>query len=449
MAVVNELVTKFVFEGSLKPLKNFQEVLKTSIIGIAKYGAALAAVGAATAAWANSTLRGAESLVRLSEDTDISITKLQEMQLITAQNGASAESFESSILSLTSKIGDAATQGSEDFNRLGISIRDSEGNIKSTDTVLGELTGKFRTLSQEQQISFAEKLGIDNKVIGAFNKSDEALKKITERARKFGLVTEDQTKGLNDYFASIETLRFGFTAVSRQMALNFAPVLGKLSNNVTDFLADFGSVFGPILAEFVDGIGNLLGAVNDFINATIGWKPLLLGFGLALAIAFPIVPIIAGIALLLVAIEDILTAFKGGKSVIADFFTEFLGIDIVANMTAAFDVLSVVIDNLKCKFSAMISFFTDAAGTIGNVFKDISSFFGDDNDINVNANQGNIAQPLPIGASNDNRSTTQVMSNDIKIEIKTNDPEAAGLAVSNALNTQLEQASFRYGKGGR
>jgi len=41
---------------------------------------------------------------------------------------------------------------------------------------------------------------------------------------------------------------------------------------------------------------------------------------------------------------------------------------------------------------------------------------------------------------------TNNMNNDIKIEVKSNDPEAAGLAVSTALNRELENASFQFNK---
>jgi len=169
MAVVNELVTKFTFKGSLKPLKDFQSGLKDSIIGLAKYGAGAIAAASATALWANSVLRGSESnsvlrgsesLVRLSQDTDLSIKKLQQYQFIAAQNGVTTDSFTQSIKTLSEKIGEAATTGSDDFNRLGISVRDANGNIRTTDDILKDITRSFRGLSQAQQISFAQKLGI-------------------------------------------------------------------------------------------------------------------------------------------------------------------------------------------------------------------------------------------------------------------------------------------------
>ena len=440
MAVVEELVTKFVFTGSLKPLQNFQSGLKSSIVSMSKYGLAIAAVTAATAAWANSTLRGAESLIRLSEDTGLAIGKLQEMQLITAQNGVSTSLFESSILSLTDKIGEAATQGSEDFNRLGISVRDSAGNIKSADTILNELNGKFKTLSQSQQISFSRKLGIDNKVISAFNKTDEALKAITDRAKKFGLITNKQTKELNKYYASIETLKFGFSSVSRQMALNFAPILTKLSEKITEFLADFSSTFGPVIIEFVDGIALLLGGVNKLISATIGWKPVLIAFGAAMLIAFPVIAIVAGVALILAAVEDLMVAFSGGKSVIADFFKDTFNVDIVNGITGAIDFLAEALATVNLNFSELGEILSlPGLGQLGKVVDTIGNLFGGDS--------GNI-QAVPISSSVGGN-TSNAMTNHIKIEVKSNDPIAAGQAVSSALNTQIEQASSQFGKGGR
>lgn len=444
MAVVNELVTKFTFQGSLKPLKEFQDDLKGSIVELGKYGLALGATALATALWADSTLKGAESLVRLSQDTDASIESLQQWEFIAAQNGVGADEFANSIIGLSDKIGEAATQGNEDFNRLGISIRDSNGDIRSTEDVLGDLTTSFQGLSQTQQVNFANKLGIDQNLITAFDKTDAELQKLTKTASKFGLVTTDQTKELDAYFASMESLKFGFTAVSRQVALQFAPTIQALSNNVTDFLAEFGTVFAEVFGEFFEGIGKLISGFDSVIEATVGWKVVLIGFGAALAVAFPIIPIIAGIGLLLVAVEDIITAFEGGKSVIADLFTDTFGIDIVQSLTDIFAGITAV-------FDFYINLWTSAFDTIVDVFKGISSFFGSgDSNIEANLNTnaaGQSLQALPAANNNQNNNTSN-MNNSIKIEVKSNDPEAAGLAVSTALNRELENASFQFNKNG-
>ena len=441
MATVNELITKFTFQGSLKPLKDFQEDLKGSIVELGKYGLALGATTLAAALWADSTLKGAETLVRLSQDTDLTIERLQELEYIASQNGVSADSFANSISGLSDKIGEATTQGSEDFNRLGISIRDGEDNIRSTEDVLGDLTNKFQGLSQTQQINFANKLGIDQNLITAFNKTDAELEQLTETAGKFGLVTTKQTKELDKYYASIESLKFGFTAVSRQVALQFAPTIDNMSKNIVGFLAEFGVVFAEVFGEFFEGIGKLLGAFDSVIEATIGWKVALIAFGAALSVAFPIIPIIAGIGLLLVAVEDIITAFEGGKSVIKDFFSDTFGIDIVKSLTNIFEGINAV-------FDFYINLWTSAFDGIVNVFKGIASFFGNDNNIeaNLNANStGQTLQALPTTTNNQNNNTN-TMTNDIKIEVKSNDPEAAGLAVSTALNRELENASFQFNK---
>jgi hypothetical protein len=450
MAVVNELVTKFTFKGSLKPLKEFQDGLKSSIVSIGKYGAALGVVATATAVWANNTLKGTETLVRLSQDTDISIQKLQQLQLIAASNGVTADSFTNSITELNSKIGEAATQGSEDFNRLGVSVRDANGNIRSSEEILLDLNKSFKNLSQAQQINFAKKLGIDQNLITAFNKSDEELAALTKRASKFGLVTADQTKELDKYYASIETLRFGFTAVSRQVTLKFAPVLQGLSNNVTDFLAEFGTTFATVFAEFIDGVGNLLSFFNKLIESTIGWKATIIAIGAAVAVAFPVTAIVGAITLILVAIEDLITAFEGGKSVIADFFKESFGIDIVETSKEVFNFINAGIDLIIEKFRSLIDFFGTASQKISGVFSGVADFFGFGGDEQPNNAAGaNTLQPLAATTNNRNIATNNNVNNQIKIEVKSNDPEAAGQAVSTALNRELEQASFQYGKGGR
>ena len=458
MAVVNELITKFTFQGSLKPLKKFQEDLKGSIVELGKYGLALGATTLAAALWADNTLKGAETLVRLSQDTDLTIERLQELEYIASQNGVSADTFANSIGTLSDKIGEAATQGSEDFNRLGISIRDADGNIRTTEDVLGDLTSKFQGLSQTQQINFANKLGIDQNLITAFNKTDAELEQLTKTAGKFGLITTEQTKELDKYYASVESLKFGFTAVSRQVALQFAPTIDNMSKNIVGFLGEFGQTFAEVFGEFFEGIGKLLSAFNSVIEATVGWKVVLIAFGAALSVAFPIIPIIAGIGLLLVALEDIITAFDSGKSVIKDFFTDTFGIDIVKELTAAFEVLGSWVDILTDKFLKLVDFFSSAGKKIKDLFSAVVSFFGGNNKIEANVNQNVQQSPQPLQQSNvralqalptnntNMNSNTNTMTNDIKIEVKSNDPEAAGLAVSTALNRELENASFQFNK---
>ena len=72
MAVVNELVTKFTFEGSLAPLGDFQKGLKNSIIGMAKF----AAVGIAAAlgvGWAIAGKNGKK--IALTKSTKINLVE--------------------------------------------------------------------------------------------------------------------------------------------------------------------------------------------------------------------------------------------------------------------------------------------------------------------------------------------------------------------------------------
>ena len=458
MAVVNELVTKFTFKGGLKPLKDFQKGTRAAVVSLGKYGLALGAATLAAGLWANKTLQGAETLVRLAQNTDLSIAKLQELQYIAQQNGVEANTFASNIESLGEKIGEAATQGNEDFNRLGVSVRDSAGNIRSTSEVLGDLTKSFQGLSKSEQISFAGKLGIDKNLINSFSKTDEELNKLRETAAKFA-ITKEQSKELDKYYASTKNLGSAFTSVSRQVALQFAPSMGALSDNITEFLADFGKGFGAAFGQFFKFIGNLIGGFDDLISATIGWKPILAAFGAALTIAFPIIPIIAGIGLLLVSIEDLIVGMRGGKSVIVDFFKEAFDIDIVGKIdrfTNSFSSLKEMIKSVAILFRPLLKLINNTFKPLENI-PGIPKIFSDSNKaldgldrelIPSLGNKGSVPMPLPSQRNNQNNNTNNNMTNSINIEVRSNDPQAAGLAVSTALNRELENASFNFSKNG-
>lgn len=462
--VVNDLVTKFSFLGSTRPLDEYNVTLGGSIKLLGGMALGLTAGAAAFGFWADSVLGGVDALGALSKESGISVAAIQELSFMAEQTQSTAAAMESTIASLSTTIGSAAQKGSEDFARLGISVRDANGQVKNADTVLGEVSDRFRALglSINEQKSFAGALGIDSSLLQLMGKTTAEMGAMRERARELGTLTAEQTKQAEEYKKSLNAMWFGVNAVSNLVAVGFAPTLRGLAEDFTDLIADNKEWIVSGVQTSIEWIGNFVAAFKRLMPvmalvgvAFIALKLYALGFGGAMALAFaPVTLVVVGVTALVLIIDDLIVAFKGGQSVIADFFAEFFGIDIVSVMR---DVAGVA----DAMFSAFIGL---GASIYDRVFAPMFSLIGDAiagilpdwalDLIGDNSAAGaSIAtrNTIPIGASTvpggstDNRRIEQ--SNEINIY--TADARAAGAAVSDSLQAQLDNANTQLATGGR
>jgi len=123
-AEINELLTKFSFVGSLKPLEGFNKNLKSSLKLLAGMSTAIVGAAAGFAAWTSSVTAAIDPMVQLSRETGASIASIQELGFAASQNGSSLEAVQSSIKELTKRAGEFARTGggpaAESFMQLGV-----------------------------------------------------------------------------------------------------------------------------------------------------------------------------------------------------------------------------------------------------------------------------------------------------------------------------------------
>jgi len=177
-----------------------------------------------------------------------------------------------------------------------------------------------------------------------------------------------------------------------------------------------------------------------------------LGFaGVMGVILSPVVLITAGVAALLLIVDDLIVAFNGGNSVIASFFKDTFDIDIVKVLTEAFKYLMTYgIDPIIEGFKLLWSYWVEISKAILSGGRKVFEFFGIGADeAATNSAAGATRIPIdatPAGAARiDNRQVNQ----DVKIDVRTDDPAAAGRAIDDSLQRQLNNANAQLSTGGR
>ncbi|MBC6504101.1 phage tail tape measure protein [Citrobacter freundii] len=397
MAIVNELITKFGFIGDLAPQETFNANLKASIGLLAGMGAAIQGSAGAMAAWFTSIIDGLDPLVQFHRETGLSVEGLQELGRVAELNGSSMEAVTSSIGEMTMRIGEFVSTGEGEMadiaKRLGMSFKDSQGKVKDATQTFTELSDKMRGMSHAEKFSLLDKMGIDRSMVQMLSLSREELDKSLKQARDWGVVTTEQADAAAEFNNSLKDLRMGYSSVSTQVALSFLPMLKDIIDGMREWLhanADLIKNGLHHLGEIIFSVAGMIRRLLPLIGlATAGfviWKIAAIGLRTVLSTIFsPVLLITAAIVGILLVIDDLVVAMQGGQSVIADFFKDTWGIDIVPGLLVIKDAVMVVVDyiidgfkglveNIKLLFSALGKLITgDFQGAFDDIVKMVTN----------------------------------------------------------------------------
>lgn len=477
---IAELVTKFLFKGSLKPLEEYNVGLGTAVKGLSIFSTAAFTSAAALSAFVVSSAEAAESQISLSKQTSLSVEKIRELSYVAGQFGISASTAESSISSLNKKIGEAAISGSEVFSRLGISVRDMKGDTKDVATVLEDVRKRFRTanFSLQQKVSFTDSLGLDSRFIEVLDLSDSKFKDMIRTIRSFGVVTEKQAEALEHINQNTATWHAGLKALRTQIAVQLAPAFEEMTKGFSSFIKNHSRDIARFFKHFADLVVSAAGAIKRLapvIGIAIGlftaWKIASIGLGAALDFALaPVVLITAGITAAVLIVDDLIVAFEGGNSVIATMFKKLTGLDlspflqkIVYVAKNALPLFYEAVSKVITKVEKVFLNFFDRIGEKFKVFKtwgnDVKRFFGFSTTPVLTAAQkkdklqaDQLAKvPLPTWGLSSNigrGSNTTHVTQQVNIDVKSTDPHKAAAEIKSQLNDHLRYTQSQFAVGG-
>ncbi|EBG6486129.1 hypothetical protein T061_07725 [Salmonella enterica subsp. arizonae] len=347
MAIVNELITKFGFIGDLAPQETFNANLKASIGLLAGLGAAIAGSAAGVAGWVTSISQSIDPLVQFSRETGVAIETVQTLGYAASVNGSSVDALQASLGEMTKRVGEFVSTGEGEAKdvaeRLGLQFKDMNGQVKNSDVIFRELADKLHGMSQAEKFSVLDKMGIDRSMVQLLSMTGEEISSLQNKAEALGVVTQDQADQFAAYNDSLTTLGKGFDGIKFQVAVGFVPVLKDLVDGFTDFLIANKDLIKNGLAHLGEIIFSVMGMIRRFLpiiglitTGFVAWKIAAIGLRTVLATIFsPVVLITAAIVAVVLVIDDLLTAMEGGQSVIADFFKDNWGIDIVPALKEA------------------------------------------------------------------------------------------------------------------
>ncbi|MDQ0352485.1 hypothetical protein J2R98_002329 [Alkalibacillus filiformis] len=289
---------KKAFGQTQRNLKNFRQGLGNAAKMAGKF--ALGVAGAATAAagvgvgMANRFSKTADEIDKASQRAGVHTDYLQEMRHAMDQVGVSESALEKALQRTNQRYGQAM-QGNEKYtealNTMNISLRDQEGNMRSTEDVFQEAIdylGEMESSSERAALAsefFGEKTA--QELMPALEKGGDEIKKLRDEAHDLGAVIgEDGIEAGVLWADTMDKVKKTFQGFFSTIAMKVLPTFQRFLDAGLDKLPAMQDKLQRAL-EIVGGVLSWLGdtglsifhsirdAIRDNFNPTMNFRDLL------------------------------------------------------------------------------------------------------------------------------------------------------------------------------
>tara|TARA_R100000963_G_scaffold33635_2_gene26121 strand:- start:1933 stop:3879 length:1947 start_codon:yes stop_codon:yes gene_type:complete len=206
-------------------------------------GALAGVVGVAGfTAFSSKLLEVADRLDKVAIQTGLTVEQLQALQFASSQSGVSSETFNASMNKFNRILGEANSgipKAQEAYKKLGIQIKDDEGGLKSSATLLLEVADAFSLIEEpadkaKTATDLFGRAGIDL-IPMLQNGSRDILNFENTLVNAGGIIEKTATQDIAKFNDSLDLL-------SRVTLANFSKILVPLLPALTTIAGSFGDI---------------------------------------------------------------------------------------------------------------------------------------------------------------------------------------------------------------
>ena len=304
-------------------------------------------------------VEAAATLAHTSDMLGIAVGDLQAFQYAAATAGISAEESTNAIRFLNKNIGEAATKGGDGaaaFSKLGVQLKDASGKIRPTNDIIADVADGFAKLP-DPAVKTATAMGIFGRagarMIPLLNKGSAGLAELSKEFEELGGgIDEEFIAAAEDAEHQMAKMDLASKGLKSTLASALLPTFVKVVGWVTQTVASLRA-FSEHSYIVQTGLSTL-GVVALGLVAIWG------------VLNFEILLVVLAIGLLVLIVDDVYTAFKGGRSVIGDFLDSIFGLGASSVM---FNTLKTWVHETMIQFSLL----GDELGAIGGAASDMTN----------------------------------------------------------------------------
>ena len=458
--VIKEFLVSLGFDVKTGELNKFSGGINAAGVQAAAMGAALLGAATAITAFVSHIAGEMDTLQDLAEATNNSSAAIDKLGYIAELSDSSISAVNSSLATLNKNAGDAAMgigRAKVVFEKMGISVKDSNGKLKNSASLMTEIGDKIKGMEKGQQQAVLSRLGIDPTLLKTLTTDVSGLAdgydKMMEAA---GFSFEEATQNASDFEDSQIKLGLTFKKLQQAIASKFFKYIAKSFDQMTQLIVKnmplivksitpiievvfkLVDLFAFLASTVLQVIGFIVGGLVKLNDATDGWAGYIMGAIVAWKLlnatflASPIGMVLALAAAIALLVDDFNVWQEGGKSLIdwgkwkeeVDLVIGFIDL-LQKNISTSFQIIFAAIDGvvklLKGDLSGAFIAATDAALNFLSLFSNVADFAGQ---ISNYAQSPSPAEGAGMGGggSSINQQTT--------INVNGGDPAATGRAVA-------------------
>lgn len=246
-----------------------------------KVGAFVAAAGVAAAAVAGArwltdltgkALDAAGRLDDLAQATGVSGETLSRFSIAAKLGGTDIEGLAGGLQKLNIKIDDAANGGSQAaaaFGRIGVSVKDAGGEVRSTEDILGDVAERFATMEDGAAktaiaVDLFGKSGTN--LIPMLNSGRDGLDEAARAADALGItLSEDTIAAAAAAGDSLDLMGQISVGLGNKIMAEVAPTITGLTERFTAFVIESGAV--DVAAKVIAGAFNVIVNAGQIVTA--------------------------------------------------------------------------------------------------------------------------------------------------------------------------------------
>jgi len=266
-------VTEKELKRANKTITDFSNKLGNGLANAAKVaGAGMLAVGAAIGATIAKTTEQGDKIDKMSQKMQMSRQTFQELDYVFSQNGADISVMQTGMSKLA-KTMDGAKSGAKasvlTFQRLGISLSDSSGKMKTTENVMFEALDRLQKMPEG-----AEKSSLAMQLFGKsatelaplLNGNAKSVSELRQKFQDLGMGMSDEAINASvRYKDTMDSLNRSFQGIMYSVGAEFLPIVQSVADKIQANMPQIKQAVMPVM----QGIGNLIKFVANNLNILI------------------------------------------------------------------------------------------------------------------------------------------------------------------------------------
>lgn len=266
--------------------------------GMAVVGGAIATGATAVYKFAEKSASAADTVDKMSQKIGISREAYQELDFICSQSGTSVDTLQMGIKTLTNQMQSAAdgtNSAVEMFDKLGVSIYDSNGQLKDQETMMWEAMSALQGMENQ-----TEKAALANDLFGRsgselmplLNGTAGSIDVMRQQAHDLGLVMSNETVDAGVKLTdTIDQAKRAFTAIALSLGAEFMPMIQQAAQYIVDHIPQIREKISTVV-QVIKDIGNgIKDVINWFSGLNEGTQKAIIKFGLLVVASGPILTV--------------------------------------------------------------------------------------------------------------------------------------------------------------